>query len=67
MLHLDADTKYYWFQGTADFRKDFNGLCGLVKKFCKLMSHMVAFSSFYVFLFSCGQYWESFRVGDNKY
>jgi transposase len=30
MLHLDASTKYFWFQGTADFRKGFDGLCGLV-------------------------------------
>jgi transposase len=33
MLHLDADTKYFWFQGSADFRKGFNGLCGLVKEY----------------------------------
>ncbi len=33
MLHLDASTKYFWFQGTADFRKGFYGLCGLVKEF----------------------------------
>jgi hypothetical protein len=33
MLHLDASTKYLWFQGIADFRKGFDGLCGLVKEF----------------------------------
>ena len=32
MLHLDTDTRYYWFQGPADFRKGFDGLCGLVKE-----------------------------------
>ena len=32
MLHLDASTKYFWFNGPADFRKGFDGLCGLVKE-----------------------------------
>jgi transposase len=32
MLHLDASTKYFWYHGTADFRKGFDGLCGLVKE-----------------------------------
>ena len=32
MLHLDASTKYFWFNGSADFRKGFDGLCGLVKE-----------------------------------
>jgi transposase len=32
MLHIDADTKYFWFHGHADFRKGFDGLCGLVKE-----------------------------------
>ena len=32
MLHLDADTKYYWFQGPVDFRKGFDGLCGIVQE-----------------------------------
>ncbi len=33
MLHLDASTKYFWFNGPADFRKGFDGLCGLVKEY----------------------------------
>ena len=32
MLHLDTDTKYYWFQGPVDFRKGFDGLCGIVQE-----------------------------------
>ncbi len=32
MLHLDADTNYYWFQGPVDFRKGFDGLCGIVQE-----------------------------------
>ena len=32
MLHIDADTRYYWYQHSADFRKGFDGLCGLVKE-----------------------------------
>ncbi len=32
MLHLDVSTKYFWFNGPADFRKGFDGLCGLVKE-----------------------------------
>jgi transposase len=32
MLHLDSSTKYFWFNGPADFRKGFDGLCGLVKE-----------------------------------
>jgi transposase len=32
MLHLDSDTRYYWYQGAADFRKGFDGLSGLVKE-----------------------------------
>ena len=35
MLHLDADTKYYWFQGVVDFRKGFDGLCGLVQEYMR--------------------------------
>lgn len=31
MLHLHPDTRYYWFQGKTDFRKSFDGLCGLVQ------------------------------------
>jgi transposase len=33
MLHIDADTRYYWYQHNADFRKGFDGLCGLVKEY----------------------------------
>lgn len=33
MLHIDSDTKYYWFDGRADFRKGFNGLSGLVHQY----------------------------------
>ena len=33
MLQLAADSKCFWFQGTADFRKGFNGLCGLLKEY----------------------------------
>ena len=32
MLHLDASTKYFWFNGPADFRKGFDRLCGLFKE-----------------------------------
>ena len=32
MLHLDADTRYYWYQGVVDFRKGFDGLCGIVRE-----------------------------------
>jgi transposase len=32
MLHIDTDTRYYWHQGATDFRKGFDGLCGLVKE-----------------------------------
>jgi transposase len=30
MLHLHSGTAYYWCQGKTDFRKSFDGLCGLV-------------------------------------
>lgn len=32
MLHIDHDTKYYWYQDVADFRKGFSGLSGLVRE-----------------------------------
>ena len=32
MLNLDASTKYFSFNSPADFRKGFDGLCGLVKE-----------------------------------
>ena len=32
MLHLDADTRYYWYLGPVDFRKGFDGLSGLVRE-----------------------------------
>ncbi len=32
MLHLDHDTKYYWYQDVTDFRKGFAGLSGLVQE-----------------------------------
>ena len=32
MLHLHADTRYYWFHGKTDFHKGFDGLCGLVRE-----------------------------------
>jgi transposase len=35
MLHLDADTKYYWYDGAVDFRKGFDGLCGVVQEFLR--------------------------------
>ena len=35
MLHLDSDTRYYWFDGPVDFRKGFEGLCGLVQEFLR--------------------------------
>jgi transposase len=31
LLHIDPDTRYYWYQGVADFRKGFDGLSGLVR------------------------------------
>lgn len=31
MLHIDNDTKYYWYHDVADFRKGFAGLSGLVR------------------------------------
>jgi transposase len=36
MLHLDADMRYYWYQGATDFRKGFDGLSGLVKEHMRL-------------------------------
>ena len=33
MLHIDTDTKYYWFHGPVDFRKGFDGLSGLIQEF----------------------------------
>lgn len=32
MLHLHAESRYYWFHGKTDFRKGFDGLCGLVRE-----------------------------------
>jgi transposase len=32
MLHIDADTRYFWYEGAADFRKGFDGLSGLVRE-----------------------------------
>jgi transposase len=36
MLHLDASTKYFWFNGPAVFRKGFDGLCDLAKEHLRL-------------------------------
>lgn len=33
MLHLHAGSPYYWFHGKTDFRKGFDGLCGLVREY----------------------------------
>jgi transposase len=33
MLHLHPATRYYWFMGKTDFRKSFDGLCGLVQAY----------------------------------
>jgi transposase len=33
MLHLHAGSRYYWFHGKTDFRKGFDGLCGLVREY----------------------------------
>lgn len=32
MLHLHPESRYYWFHGNTDFRKGFDGLCGLVRE-----------------------------------
>lgn len=32
MLHLHPRTAYYWYQGAADMRKSFDGLCGIVRQ-----------------------------------
>ncbi len=32
MLHLHQESRYYWFHGKTDFRKGFDGLCGLVRE-----------------------------------
>ena len=32
MLHIDHDTKYFWYQDVTDFRKGFGGLSGLVRE-----------------------------------
>lgn len=34
MLHLNSSTVYYWYNGTADMRKRFDALCGLVSQRC---------------------------------
>lgn len=33
MLHLHSESRYYWFCGKTDFRKGFDGLCGLVREY----------------------------------
>ena len=35
MLHIETDTKYYWFHGSVDFRKAFDGLSGLIQEFLR--------------------------------
>jgi len=47
MLHIDADTRYYWYQHNADFRKGFDGLCGLVKEY---MGRDVAQGGVFIFV-----------------
>jgi transposase len=32
MLHIDTDTRYFWYEGAAGFRKGFDGLSGLVRE-----------------------------------
>lgn len=32
MLHLNSSTVYYWYNGTADMRKGFDALCGIVQQ-----------------------------------
>jgi transposase len=35
MLHIDTDTKYYWFHDPVDFRKALDGLSGLIQEFLR--------------------------------
>ena len=35
MLHLNSSTVYYWYNGSADMRKSFNALCGLINQHCQ--------------------------------
>lgn len=32
MLYLNSSTSYYWYNGTADMRKGFDSLCGIVQE-----------------------------------
>lgn len=32
MLHLNYSTSYYWYTGSADMRKGFDALCGIVQE-----------------------------------
>lgn len=32
MLHLNASTSYFWYNGAADMRKGFDALCGIVQQ-----------------------------------
>ncbi len=32
MLHLNSSTSYYWYNGSADMRKGFDSLCGIVQQ-----------------------------------
>ena len=35
MLHLNSSTLYYWYNGSADMRKGFDALCGIVNQHCQ--------------------------------
>lgn len=32
MLHLNCSTAYYWYNSSADMRKGFDALCGIVRE-----------------------------------
>jgi transposase len=47
MLHLNASTTYYWYNGVADMRKGFDALCGIVNEH---MGANVAHGGVYIFI-----------------
>lgn len=47
MLQLSSSVKYYWYNGYADMRKSFDGLCGMVQGF---MEQNVVDGGVYIFV-----------------
>ncbi len=63
MLHIDHDTKYFWYQDVTDFRKGFAGLSGLVREH---MRKEVTDGGVFIFCQSTSQCHQVAQVGSRR-